>query len=104
MPYKSPIELAESISPKWQPTTFKDVTNAYLSVPNSRVYTFEDGDYRGRARVYDLPNENNLNEGRVSKNLKLWHKGTPVYYQNPEHKEFLDKIIDTVKALYILKK
>ena len=97
MPYKNPLDLAEAIQqgePQWTPKEFKDVTTAYSNVPGRKVYRFSDGDYTGTDRVWDFPNERNINEGRTS-SINAYFKNKPIneYTENGIHKEFLDKLL-----------
>ena len=95
MAYKSPIELSESLQEKWAPKELKDVTSAYATIPESKVYRFTDGDYSGTARVHNTPHESNWYGGRVS-NIGLNYQGK--HANLSEHKDFVDKLLTYLDA------
>jgi hypothetical protein len=111
MAYKSPIELAESLTSNekaWKPSSFKQLKNPLNG--GGQWWEFEDGDYKGQAKLYDTPSEYGINEGRVSK-FQLNHKGKPIlnydrgwdtpdgkFKLDPQHQEFYDKILSFLDA------
>lgn len=108
MAYKSPIELAETLEPKWQPKKFKNIGDPFHM--GDPWYKFEDGDYSGEAKLYDFPSEYGINDGRVSK-FTLNYKGKPIlnydrgwdtksgkFELEPTHQEFYDKILSYLDA------
>ena len=105
--YNSPKEQAAALmqqpQTKWKPQSVKTVSSAFGGTP---WLTVNDGDYQAVAKVYDVPSEYGIDEGRVSK-LTLKHKGNEILNYDrgwdtksgnfeiaPEHEEYYRKLLD----------